>query len=180
MKTTFENLYDNYHQDLFQFVFYMVKDKQQTEDIVQDVYIRVLHSYDNFKGESSEKTWLFSIARHVTFDYFRKLKRKRNRFLEFFNWGEEGEQLQSRQFQPEEYVLLDDQMKQIYDCLDQCSEDQKQVIILRYIQDFNIKETSEILGWSTSKVKTTQHRALKILQHCVQTSEREEDDYGEV
>ncbi|SHN20096.1 sigma-70 family RNA polymerase sigma factor [Gracilibacillus kekensis] len=180
MKTTFENLYDNYHQDLFQFVFYMVKDIQQTEDIVQDVYIKVLHSYDNFKGDSTEKTWLFSIARHVTFDHFRKLKRKRNKFLEFFNWSEDGEQLRSSQFEPEEYLLLDDQMKQIYHCLEQCSDDQKQVIILRYIQDFNINETTEILGWSTSKVKTTQHRALKILQQCVKTSEREEDDYGEV
>ncbi|MFD2655344.1 RNA polymerase sigma factor SigX [Gracilibacillus thailandensis] len=175
MKTTFEELYDKYHQDLFQYIFYMVKDKQQTEDIVQEVYIKVLRSYQHFKGESSEKTWLFSIARHVTFDYFRKLKRKRNKFLEFFNWGEEGEQLQSGHHAPEEYVLLDDQMKQIYTCMEHCSYDQKQVIILRFIQDFNIKETAEILDWTTSKVKTTQHRALKVLQQCMMTSLREEE-----
>ncbi|QGH34827.1 sigma-70 family RNA polymerase sigma factor [Gracilibacillus salitolerans] len=179
MKTTFEELYDNYHHDLFQFIFYMVKDKQQTEDIVQEVYIKVLRSYQNFKGESSEKTWLFSIARHVTFDYFRQLKRKRNKFLEFFNWGEEGEQLKSDHQEPEEYVMLDDQMKQIYNCMERCTNDQKQVIILRYIQDFNIKETAEILDWSTSKVKTTQHRALNVLKQCMVTSFREEEGYHE-
>ncbi|MGP4041372.1 sigma-70 family RNA polymerase sigma factor [Gracilibacillus sp. D59] len=179
MKTTFEELYSKYHQDLFQFIFYMVKDKQQTEDIVQDVYIKVLTSYQNFKGESSEKTWLFSIARHVTFDYFRKLKRKRNKFLEFFNWGEEGEQIKSEQQEPEEYILLDDHRKQIYHCMEHCSNDQKQVIILRFIQDFNIKETAEILDWSSSKVKTTQHRALKVLQQCMMTSFGEEERYHE-
>ncbi len=154
----------------------MVKDKQQTEDIVQDVYIKVLQSYDNFKGDSSEKTWLFSIARHVTFDHFRKLKRKRNRFLEFFNWNDDGERLHSLQDVPEEYLMLDEQMKEIYHCMERCTEDQKQVLILRYLQQFNIKETAEILNWSSSKVKTTQHRALKILQHCLISTEREEDD----
>ncbi|GAE91327.1 RNA polymerase sigma factor SigX [Gracilibacillus boraciitolerans JCM 21714] len=177
MKTTFEHFYDKYHQDLFQFIFYMVKDKEQTEDIVQDVYIKVLKSYESFKGESTEKTWLFSIARHETFDYFRKLKRKRNRFLEFFNWGgEEGEQLKSTLAEPEQSVLLNDQMKHIYHCMEHCSIDQKQILILRYIQEFTIQESAEILGWSISKVKTTQHRALKILQQCVQSTKREEDD----
>ncbi|MGN8647102.1 sigma-70 family RNA polymerase sigma factor [Gracilibacillus sp. HCP3S3_G5_1] len=179
MKTTFEDFYQKYHQDLFQFIFYMVKDKQQTEDIIQEVYIKVLKSYEHFKGESSEKTWLFSIARHVTFDHFRKLKRRRNKFLDFFNWEEEGELIKSKQKKPEEYVVLDDQLKQLYHCLDHCTKDQKQVIILRFMQDFNLKETAEILNWSISKVKTTQHRALKVLQQCMMASYREEEDSHE-
>lgn len=164
MRTAFEDLYEKYHTDLFQFVFYMVKDRQQAEDIIQEVYIKVLRSYDSFKGESSEKTWLFSIARHVTIDFFRKQKRKRNRILDFFDWGEKGHLIKDDKELPEEIVLLNDEIKKVYKYLDKCNIDQKSVIILRYIQSFSIQETADTLGWSISKVKTTQHRAMKTLR----------------
>ena len=67
MEETFQKIYDQYHQDLFQFLFYMVKDKNQAEDLVQEVYIRVLHSYETFEGRSSEKTWLLSISKEARF-----------------------------------------------------------------------------------------------------------------
>lgn len=61
MEETFQKIYDQYHQDLFQFLFYMVKDKNQAEDLVQEVYIRVLHSYETFEGRSSEKPGFFRL-----------------------------------------------------------------------------------------------------------------------
>jgi len=164
MKAVFDKLYDNYHQDLFQYIFYMVKDKETTEDLVQEVYIRVLKSYQNFKGESSEKTWLFSIARHVTYDYFRSLQRKRNRILDFFNWEEEGENYPDNGELPEELAVKSDEIQRLYKLLDKCTIDQKNVLILRFLQSFTIQETAEILNFSVSKIKTTQHRALKTLK----------------
>ncbi|WP_226034650.1 RNA polymerase sigma factor SigX [Aquibacillus saliphilus] len=173
MRTAFEELYDNYHKDLFQFLIYMVKDKQQAEDLVQEVYIKVLHSYDTFKGESSPKTWLFSVARHVAIDFFRKQKRKR--VLDFFDWGEKGHLISDDNNLPEEIAILNDEMKLVYTCLDKCSIDQKSVIILRYIQSFTIQETADTLGFSVSKVKTTQHRGMKALKSLVEDATRKED-----
>lgn len=164
MKATFESLYDRYHEDLFQYVFYLVKDRTTTEDIVQEVYIKVLRSYENFRGDSSEKTWLFSIARHTTMDFFRKQQRHKNRIADFLNWNQEIENLKDRQALPEEIMVADEEVQKIYKLLDQCTLDQKNVLILRYIQSLSIKETAEILSWSKSKVKTTQHRAIKKLQ----------------
>ncbi|WP_067725400.1 RNA polymerase sigma factor SigX [Oceanobacillus damuensis] len=164
MKAIFDKLYDNYHQDLFQYIFYMVKDKETTEDLIQEVYIKVLKSYANFKGESSEKTWLFSIARHVTYDHFRSLKRKRNRIMDLFDWEEKGETLSDQGELPEDIAIKNEQIKQMYKLLDKCTIDQKSVLILRYLQSFSIQETAEILNFSVSKVKTTQHRGLKNLK----------------
>ncbi|SEH82116.1 RNA polymerase, sigma subunit, SigX [Halobacillus karajensis] len=164
MRTFFDELYENYHHDLFQFLLYMVKDRDLAEDLVQDVYVRVMKSYDSFNRRSSEKTWLFSIARHVAIDYFRKQKRKRNRIMEFFDWNEKGEQIQDHQKLPEEIAIQKDEVQEVYRALDECTVDQKSVLILRYIQCMSIKETAEILGWSESKVKTTQHRAVKALK----------------
>src|SRR5690625_2462516 len=116
METTFNKLYDQYHVDLYQYVYYMVKNKQLAEDI----YIKVLKSYNNFRGESSEKTWLFSIARYTTIDYFRKQQRQKNKLASFFNKEQDFSRIKDQDPLPEEVVQLNDDMQQIYRLLDQC------------------------------------------------------------
>lgn len=164
MKEVFQKLYQNYHQDIFQFIFYMVKDRDLAEDLVQEVYVKVLRSYNSFKGESSEKTWLFSVAKHVTFDYFRRQKRKRKRINETIDFHEKGQFIPDNAKLPEEIALENDEIRKMYYCLSQCSYDQQAVLILRFIQSLSIKETANVLNWSISKVKTTQHRAMKTLK----------------
>ncbi|MED3551201.1 RNA polymerase sigma factor SigX [Cytobacillus praedii] len=162
MDSVFDELYRKYHHDVFQFLFYMVKNKEQAEDLVQEVYIRVLKSYERFEGKSSEKTWLFSIARNVAIDSFRKQKGWKQRILEKFDWS--TSQVKDDQPIPEDIAVQNEEIQQIYSCLDQCTVDQRLVIVMRYIHEFSILETAEALGWTESKVKTTQHRALKILK----------------
>ncbi|WP_044747991.1 RNA polymerase sigma factor SigX [Bacillus alveayuensis] len=167
MDTVFEDLYKKYHQDLFNFLFYMVKNREQAEDLVQEVYIKVLRSYKNFEGKSSEKTWLFSIAKHVAIDFFRKQKSWRKRIVEKFDWG--TRQLQDPTPLPEEIAIQNEEIQLMYRCLDKCTIDQRLVIVLRFIQSLSIAETAEALGWTESKVKTTQHRALKVLKAEMET-----------
>jgi RNA polymerase sigma-70 factor (ECF subfamily) len=142
----------------------MVKDRHLAEDLLQEVYIKVLKSYENFRRESTLKTWLFSIARHVTIDYFRAQERKRKRVIEFFDWSKKGEDIKDHHPLPEEIAVQSEEIRQIYKYLDKCTPDQRSVLILRYIQSFSIKETAEILNFSISKVKTTQHRGLNTLR----------------
>lgn len=162
MEETFQKIYDQYHQDLFQFLFYMVKDKNQAEDLVQEVYIRVLRSYETFEGRSSEKTWLLSIARHVAIDWFRKQQTIRQRILGTFDW--EKQDVKDRKPLPEDIVMQNENLKEIFEALDKCTLDQRSVIVLRFIQGYSISETAKALNFSESKVKTTQHRGLKVLR----------------
>ncbi|MFE8702630.1 RNA polymerase sigma factor SigX [Cytobacillus sp. FJAT-54145] len=162
MDSVFDELYSKYHHDVFQFLFYMVKNREQAEDLVQEVYIRVLKSYKQFEGKSSEKTWLFSIARNVAIDSFRKQKGWKQRIMEKFDWS--TQQVKDEHPIPEEIALQKEEISFIYKCLDHCTVDQRMVIIMRYIQELSISETAEALGWTESKVKTTQHRALKVLK----------------
>lgn len=162
MDSVFDELYQKYHHDVFQFLFYMVKNKEQAEDLVQEVYIRVMKSYDRFEGKSSEKTWLFSIARNVAIDFFRKQKGWKQRIIEKFDWS--TMQVRDEYPIPEEIVVQKDEIVWMYQCMDHCSVDQKAVILMRFIHELSITETAEALGWTESKVKTTQHRALKVLK----------------
>ncbi|MDQ0232921.1 RNA polymerase sigma factor SigX [Metabacillus malikii] len=177
MEDTFQRIYEKYHHDLFQFLFYLVKSREQAEDLVQEVYIRVLKSYDRFEGRSSEKTWLFSIARHVAIDWFRKQNSLRQRIIEKFDW--DRQQLVDSHALPDEVVLQNEQIKWMYKSLNNCTFDQRSVLVLRYIQELSISETAEALGWTVSKVKTTQHRALKHLQKVMSSiSEKEGHPIG--
>ncbi|MEH7236898.1 RNA polymerase sigma factor SigX [Bacillus sp. JJ1562] len=162
MDSLFEELYEKYHHDVFSFLFYMVKNRELAEDLVQEVYIRVLKSYDRFEGKSSEKTWLFSIARHVAIDSFRKQKGWKQRIMDSFDWS--SKEIKDFAPLPEEIALQNEQVQMMYRCLDRCTTDQRMVLILRYIQSLSIAETAVALGWTESKVKTTQHRALKVLK----------------
>jgi RNA polymerase sigma-70 factor, ECF subfamily len=162
MEAIFNELYKKYHHQIFNFLFYMVQSKEQAEDLVQEVYIRVLKSYQQFKGESSEKTWLIAIARNVAIDFFRKQKGINQRMInkvEFINLP-----LKDESPLPEEIVFQSEEKRLMYRCLEKCTIDQRSVIILRYIQELSILETAEVLGWKESKVKTTQHRAIKQLR----------------
>jgi RNA polymerase sigma-70 factor, ECF subfamily len=166
MNSVFDELYQKYHHDVFQFLFYMVKSRELAEDLVQEVYIRVLKAYDRFEGKSSEKTWLFSIAKNVAIDHFRKHKGWKQRLLESFDMS--ARQVRDDQPLPEEMALQSEEIQMMYKCLDQCTVDQRMVIIMRYIHELTISETAEALSWTESKVKTTQHRALKTLKKLME------------
>ena len=173
MDSVFDEFYKKYHHDVFQFLFYMVKNKEQAEDLVQEVYIRVLKSYDQFEGKSSEKTWLFSIARNVAIDSFRKQKGWKQKLLEKFDWS--TNQVKDDCPIPEEIALQNEEIQFIYKCLDKCTIDQRLVIVMRYFNELSISETAETLQWTESKVKTTQHRALKVLKKHMEDMQGKEE-----
>jgi RNA polymerase sigma-70 factor, ECF subfamily len=178
MDSVFDVLYQKYHQDLYRFLFYMVKNKELAEDLVQEVYIRVLKAYDRFEGNSSEKTWLFSIAKNVAIDHFRKQKGWKRWLFEKMDFS--TAQISDDVPLPEEIAQKREEIKKIYQCLDECTIDQKMVVILRYIHELSISETAEALTWTESKVKTTQHRAIKTLRKKMEDLDKEVMPSGKV
>lgn len=172
MDESFQRLYEKYHQDIFQFLYYLVKDREQAEDLVHEVYIKVLKSYSSFEGQSSEKTWLFSIARHVAIDFFRKQKTLRQRIMEKFDLDQA--QIADREPLPEEIALQREEIQMLYKAMNDCNVNQRTVLILRFIKELSVAETAEVLGWTESKVKTTQHRALKVLKNYIDKAMKEQ------
>lgn len=165
--SVFHRLYEEYHHDVFKFLIYLTRNRDQAEDLVHEVYVRVLRAYVGFEGKSSEKTWLFSIAKNVAIDHFRKQTVRRKHAYDKFDW--ETSQLTSTGILPEELAVINEKMQELLNALETCSGDQKMVIQLRFIHDLTIAESAEILGWTEGKVKTTQHRAIKSLRQKLKT-----------
>lgn len=160
--SVFHRLYEQYHSDVFKFLIYLTRDRDIAEDLSHEVYVRVMRAYSGFEGKSSEKTWLFSIAKNVAIDHFRKNSVRRKHSFDKFDW--EKSELVSTGILPDESAVLNEEKKELLHQLNTCTGDQKVVVIMRYFNDLSIAETAEVLGWTEGKVKTTQHRAIKVLQ----------------
>ncbi|WP_210469215.1 RNA polymerase sigma factor SigX [Sporosarcina sp. 6E9] len=160
--SVFNRLYEQYHNDVFRFLIYLIRDRDQAEDLMHEVYVRVLRAYSGFEGKSSEKTWLFSIAKNVAIDHYRKNSVRRKHSFDKFDW--EKSELVSTDILPDNLVVLNEEMKELLNVLDTCTGDQKMVIHMRFIHDLSIADTAEILGWTEGKVKTTQHRAINAVR----------------
>ncbi|WP_026675708.1 RNA polymerase sigma factor [Alkalihalobacterium bogoriense] len=149
----------NMHSDSIQsYIYMMVRDYQQSEDLTQETFFKAYKKLHTFHGEASEKTWLFSIAHRTTIDYIRKRKTV-FMFKDVSAVDNEGSA-----GNPETMFVLKEENVELLQALDELKPSQKMVIIMRKIKRFSIKETCEILGWSESKVKSTLHRAILALE----------------
>ena len=63
---------ENYTRELFSWAFHKVSDAELAQDLVQDTFLAAAENIKKFKGESSPKTWLFSILNHKIIDHYRK------------------------------------------------------------------------------------------------------------
>ncbi|WP_078556049.1 RNA polymerase sigma factor [Bacillus alkalicellulosilyticus] len=70
------SIYREYVEDVYRFVAVFTANNEEAEDVTQEVFIRLVDSIHKFKGRSSLKTWIFSIARNVAIDYVRKQKKQ--------------------------------------------------------------------------------------------------------
>ncbi|MGG3914313.1 RNA polymerase sigma factor [Rossellomorea vietnamensis] len=158
LEVTISKLYGEHYLDVYKFLICFSGNRNDAEDLTQEVFIRVLHHLSRYNHQSSIKTWILSIAKHVAIDHYRKKKFvsifKDSFFKRLVSGGKQQiEELEEKELQ-----------KTIRDAIASLKPDYKSIVILRGINEFSVKETSDILQCSQSKVKVNYHRALKELK----------------
>ncbi|MFT4415806.1 RNA polymerase sigma factor [Fredinandcohnia humi] len=146
-----------YGDSIFKFIAMMLKDHHKAEDLTHETFLKAFKYFDDFKNNSSAKTWLFTIARNVSIDYMRKRK----------PWDILSNiipDVKNQQPLTDEILVIKEEKTNLYRALANLKDTYRQVIILRKIKEFSISETSIILGWSEGKVKSTLSRALRTLE----------------
>lgn len=157
VKQRINDWYIEYSNEIYQYVFFMTSDHAQAKDIIQETFFRAYQKYDQFHGEQP-KNWLYKVARNVTIDYLRKNKPIPYFIETFFSVENKGKT-------PEQIALFHECERELYMALGKLKRSYRDVIILRKIEEFSIKETAQILGWSENKVKVQLFRGLKKLKH---------------
>ncbi len=153
-----ERLFGRYGDEIYRFARFSLGSSPEAQDVVQEVFLGALRNWDRFAGRSSERTWLFAIAKHAIAD---SLRRRRS------DPSESTERLQS--VQAAEDVGLG--RLDLEASLRLLPIAQRQVFILRIIEDRSVAETSTLLGRSAVWVRVTLHRALRRLRESL-SSER--------
>ena len=142
----FDNIYEEYFDRIYYKVLSVVKNDDDAEDICQETFISVYKNLSKFREESNIYTWIYRIAINKTYDFFKKRK------LEF----EINDDVLSL---PEDVnfdtkVILEEKLKLI-------SEKEKEIVILKDIYGYKLKEIAEIKNMNLSTVKSVYYKALK-------------------
>lgn|SRR5690625_1427257 len=145
-----------YADDIYRFLIYYTS-SPDVEDLVQEVFIKAIDHYDKFRGDSSPKTWLISIARNIAIDEARKKKSKN--WQELIHLYEENTDRS-----PEEVKIWKEDIERLYQAIQNLRQDYYDVVILRAIKELSVRDSARILNWSETKVRVTYHRALKNLK----------------
>ncbi|QSO48440.1 RNA polymerase sigma factor [Alicyclobacillus mengziensis] len=156
--TATEHLFEQYKHEVYRYARYALGSSSEAEDVVQEVFIKVLRNWERFRGDSSPKTWLWTIVRSCIADRGRKRKRQRVEVEMNDNLDGYGS-------------YHDTGTLEMEDSLRRLPQAHREVIVLRILQDWSVADTAQILDWSESKVKTTLHRAVTTLRKQMEDEE---------
>ena len=142
----FDNIYEEYFDRVYYKVLSVVKNDDDAEDICPETFISVYKNLSKFREESNIYTWIYRIAINKTYDFFKKRK------LEF----EINDDVLSL---PEDInfdtkVILEEKLKLI-------SEKEKEIVVLKDIYGYKLKEIAEMKNMNLSTVKSVYYKALK-------------------
>ena len=152
-------LYVRYNRQLFRFIFNMIRQKEVSEDMVQNIFFRMLKYPDGFIGFGEFKTWMYHIARNVVYDHFRKVKRTPAQSeLSNFEDKMEGDQYTDAQLDKEQ------ELKTLETAMEKLSDENRELLILCRFQELKYHEIAKILNTTEGAIKVRVHRALTQLR----------------
>jgi RNA polymerase sigma-70 factor (ECF subfamily) len=149
-------LFERHHAALFQFFCRMIGNRTVAEDLVQDVFFRMLKYRRTFREGSRFTTWMFHIARNVRVDYLRK-----HRYA--VETGSSPEHCGSAPA-PADLVEQDQNHVLLKQALLELPGDKRELLVLARFQELPYSEIAELLGVDTGTVKVRVHRAIKDLR----------------
>jgi len=155
-----EDLFKWLNEPLYRYIYIRCGyNRELAEDITQDVFVKAWEKRETFNpNRSTLKNWIYIIARNHIIDFYRKKKIVGSSFNE-----ELEESIKQQGVSLEEELLLEDILKN----LDRLKEKEKEVIVLRYVQDLDIRDVAQIIGKSENTTKVMIHRALKKLKYIM-------------
>ncbi len=165
----FDEVVGRYKNKLYNYVYRMVGNSDDAEDLTQEVFVRMFTSLDTFRRQSSLHTWLFRIAGNLCIDHFRRGKKARAHAysLDESYPGEDGEggrELPDATFEPHRLLEQQEMGAQIQQALGQIPDKLRAVLILHDIEDLPYEEIAQIVGCPLGTVKSRLFHARRQLR----------------
>ncbi len=169
---------DRYGDALFHFALARVKNREIAEDLVQETFLAAVKSQDRFRGQSTEKTWLFGILKHKVIDHYRKnksiiyeqdLSQDTADLETFFNAKGAWEMLPEHwRLNPGKSHAVKEFLDHFYQCLSDLPQKTADTFAYREIDGLSTKEICKRLGITESNCWVILYRARMLLRKCLE------------
>ncbi|MCZ7568015.1 MAG: sigma-70 family RNA polymerase sigma factor [Ardenticatenaceae bacterium] len=153
-------LYDHYAPGIYRYLYRRVGDARLAEDLTGQCFLNMLEALQRGGGwQSSFSGWLYRIAHNLSVDHFRR--HGNNAFVEL------DERLLSGADSPDYVTDRALRMENVRDALHCLTDEQVQVILLRFGEGLSNKEVADMMGKTEGAIKALQHRALRALRRLL-------------
>lgn len=148
---------NNYQQFVYVLCVNILNDKEVAEEITQDVLIKCIERIDQFKGQSKLKTWVYTIARHETFNHIRIKKLETLTITDRIENKYQSEDITT-------HINQNDLKHLIGLNFNKLPFDQKEILTLFYLEELSLKEIAETTQLSESNVRVKLYRARETFR----------------
>jgi len=169
-ESAYEALLKRYERGIYNMIYQMVKNREETEDLVQETFIKAFNALESYNNKFAFSTWLYKIAFNNCIDSIRKKKLKTyplDRPIKTKE-GEVHQEIRDSSTSPEKEMLFSEKRKQINEAIECLPEKYKQVILLRHREDRSYDEISKIMKIPLGTVKARIFRAREMLKRYLQ------------
>lgn len=163
--SSFEVLLEKYQSRIINFLYKITGDKAESEDLAQEVFIRVYHSGEKYTPQSKFSTWIYVIAKNLALN---EIRRRKGVFFNFLKDSSEEEVIKEIPDNKSSSALNElekkDLGKIVKKAIDSLPANQKIAVILNRYENLSYEEIAEITGCSTPAVKSLLNRAKTALK----------------
>jgi len=161
----YEMLISDYQKPLYFFIRRMLLNHEDTNDVLQDTFVRVFKGIDKFRGESKLGTWMHSIAYREALGHIERSKRTIK--------GDWNELILSnaRQLEEDAHYTGDDMQRRLQAMVAALPEKQRAVFVMKYYEEKKYTEIAEITGTSVGALKASFHHAVEKIKQDIQKNE---------
>jgi RNA polymerase sigma-70 factor (ECF subfamily) len=161
IKTQFLSAYDAYGNAIFRFCVLKVSTSELAQDITQEVFMRYWQSLRKGEDLKNERAYLYTVARHLIIDWYRKKKEASLDALTDTGLEFRDENAKS--------ITTQSEIREILEVIEKLDEDDREALLLRFVEGFSPKEIAELLDESANVISVRIHRALKKVQELLHT-----------
>jgi RNA polymerase sigma-70 factor (ECF subfamily) len=160
----FSEIYDRHQPAIYRYIFYRVSTEAVAEDLTSEVFVRMVDGIDDFTYQGRPLlAWLYTIARNLVNDHHRSAGRGEMVPLD--------ESLEASVPDPEGAADLALNQRRLAAALDQLTEGQRQVLMLKFIEELDNRTVAQVLNKSYGAVKALQHRGLASLRRIFESGD---------
>jgi RNA polymerase sigma-70 factor (ECF subfamily) len=163
----FQTLYESHLDTIYRYVYYKVGNGQLAEDLTQHIFMKAWEAINRYQWrELPFQHWLLRLARNTVIDHYRSTKPANASLLDPIGDGVD----------PEEELAQSEMIQTLQEAVRQLPDEQREVIVLRFIEQMPHADVAQHLGKSAATVRVIQHRALQALRRLLEQDDRRTAD----